>query len=147
MAVDLRHLRYLLAVAEAGSVTAAARQLYISQPGLSVALRELERELGVTLLWRHSRGVELTSAGQAFVDRARRGLEVVDEAGLAAQRIGGPPANELVGRLLPPTFSAAARVLMDAFRDRHPKVRIRYRQLSYITHTRDLVTGRVDVAF
>jgi DNA-binding transcriptional LysR family regulator len=147
MAIDLRHLRYLVAVAEAGSVTAAARQLYITQPALSVAVRELERELGVTLLRRHSRGVDLTSAGQAFVERSRRALDIVEEAVLTAKRIGGPPVDQLVVGLLPATFSAAPRAVLAAFRDRHPRVQIKYRELSYITHTRDLVTGRVDVAF
>ena len=147
MAIDLRHLRYLVVVAEAGSVTAAARQLYITQPALSVALRDLERELGVTLLLRHSRGVDLTSAGQAFVDRARRALDVVEEAVFTAKRIGGPPPDQLIVGMLPATFSAAPRGLVAAFRDQHPEVKITYRELSYITHTRDLVTGRVDVAF
>jgi DNA-binding transcriptional LysR family regulator len=147
MAIDLRQLRYLVAVAEAGSITAAARQLYITQPALSVALRELERELEVSLLWRHSRGVDLTSAGQAFVDRARTALDVVEEAVLTAKRIGGPSADQLSVGLLPGTFSAAPRALVAAFRDQHPEVRITYRELSYITHTRDLVTGRVDIAF
>lgn len=147
MAIDLRHLRYLVAVAEAGSITVAARQLYITQPALSVALRELERELGVTLLQRHSRGVDLTGAGQAFVDRARRALDVVEEAVLTAKRIGGPPADQLSIGMLPATFSEAPRALIAAFRDQYPEVRITYRELSYITHTRDLATGRVDVAF
>ena len=147
MAIDLRHLRYLVAVAEAGSITVAARQLYITQPALSVALRELERELGVTLLQRHSRGVDLTAAGQAFVDRARRALDVVEEAVLTAKRIGGPPVDQLSIGMLPATFSEAPRALIAAFRDQYPEVRITYRELSYITHTRDLATGRVDVAF
>src|ERR1700727_886658 len=147
MAIDLRHLRYLVAVAEAGSITVAARQLYITQPALSVALRELERELGVTLLQRHSRGVDLTGAGQAFVDRARRALDVVEEAVLTAKRIGAPPADQLSIGMLPATFSEAPRALIAAFRDQYPEVRITYRELSYITHTRDLATGRVDVAF
>jgi DNA-binding transcriptional LysR family regulator len=116
-------------------------------PPLSVALRELERELEVTLLWRHSRGVDLTNAGQAFVDRARAALDVVEEAVLTAKRIGGPSSDQLSIGLLPGTFSAILRTLVAAYRDQHPEVRIKYRELSYITHTRDLVTGRVDVAF
>jgi DNA-binding transcriptional LysR family regulator len=70
--MDLRQLEYVLAVAELGSFTRAAEQRHVAQPALSVAIRRLERELGVQLFERTSRRVALTDAGEAFVARARR---------------------------------------------------------------------------
>jgi LysR family transcriptional regulator, hca operon transcriptional activator len=69
--MELRHLRYFIAVAEAGSVTvAAARKLHTSQPSLSRQIRDLEDEVGAQLLTRGARGSELTPAGRAFLDHA-----------------------------------------------------------------------------
>ena len=77
--MDLRQLDYVLAVAEQGSFTRAARQSHVAQPALSVAIRRLERELGVRLFERTSRRVALTDAGEAFVARARRIATETDE--------------------------------------------------------------------
>jgi DNA-binding transcriptional LysR family regulator len=77
--MDLRQLDYVLAVAEQGSFTRAARQSHVAQPALSVAIRRLERELGVRLFERTSRRVALTDAGEAFVGRARRIATETDE--------------------------------------------------------------------
>src|ERR1700745_2098292 len=79
--MELRHLRYLLAVPEMGSLTEAAkRRLYTSQPSLSRQIRDLEDEVGVELLSRSVHGVELTAAGKAFLDHARLALMQVDAA-------------------------------------------------------------------
>jgi LysR family transcriptional regulator, hca operon transcriptional activator len=89
--MELRHLRYFVAVAEAGSLTvAAARRLHTSQPSLSRQIRDLEDELGAQLLTRHARGIELTPAGRAFLDHARLVLSQVEAAGEAARRIAHP---------------------------------------------------------
>src|ERR1700752_1209083 len=77
--LELRHLRYFIAVAEMGSLTEAAkRRLYMSQPSLSRQIRQLEGQVGVQLLSRSARGVELTAAGAAFLDLARLALMHVD---------------------------------------------------------------------
>src|ERR1700692_561373 len=90
-AIELRHLRYFVAVAEMGSLTEAAeRRLYTSQPSLSRQIRDLESHVGVQLLSRSVRGVELTAAGKAFLDHARLALMQVDAAGEAARKAARP---------------------------------------------------------
>jgi len=89
--MELRHLRYFMAVAEAGSLTLAAeRRLHTSQPSLSRQIRDLEDQVGVELLSRGARGVELTAAGRAFIDHARLALTQVDAAVEAARRAAQP---------------------------------------------------------
>src|SRR6202011_4894835 len=81
VAMELRHLRYFVAVAEAGSLTvAAARKLHTSQPSLSRQIRDLEDEVGAQLLTRRARGIELTPAGRAFLEHARSVLSQVEAA-------------------------------------------------------------------
>src|SRR5580693_5099863 len=89
--MELRHLRYFIAVAETGSLTEAAeRRLHTSQPSLSRQIRDLESHVGVELLSRSVRGVELTAAGKAFLDHARLALMQVDAAGEAARKAARP---------------------------------------------------------
>ena len=89
--MELRHLRYFVAVAEAGSLTVAAEQtLHTSQPSLSRQIRDLESELGAQLLTRRARGIEVTPAGRAFLDHARLVLSQVDAASEAARRVAHP---------------------------------------------------------
>jgi LysR family transcriptional regulator, hca operon transcriptional activator len=89
--MELRHLRYFVAVAEAGSLTvAAARKLHTSQPSLSRQIRDLEEEIGAQLLTRGARGIELTAAGRAFLDHARSVLSQVEAAAEAARRVAHP---------------------------------------------------------
>jgi LysR family transcriptional regulator, hca operon transcriptional activator len=92
--MELRHLRYFVAVAEEQSVTVAAeRRLHTSQPSLSRQIRDLEYEVGAELLTRGARGVELTAAGRAFLDHARLALAQVDAACEAARRAAQPARN------------------------------------------------------
>src|SRR4051812_27710163 len=76
--MELRHLQYFVAVAEERSFTRAAERLWIAQPGLSRQIRDLETELSTRLFERHSRGVDLTDAGDLFLERARAALAAVD---------------------------------------------------------------------
>src|SRR5713101_6132924 len=89
--MELRHLRYFVAVAEARNLTAAAEQtLRTSQPSLSRQIRDLEDEVGAQLLTRRARGIELTPAGRAFLEHARSVLSQVEAAGEAARRVAHP---------------------------------------------------------
>src|SRR5580658_6959258 len=90
-AMELRHLRYFIAVAEEGSLTVAAeKRLHTAQPSLSRQIRDLEYEVGVPLLSRSVHGVELTPAGRAFLDHARLALTQAEAAGEAARRAAQP---------------------------------------------------------
>jgi LysR family hca operon transcriptional activator len=89
--MELRHLRYFIAVAEMGSLTEAAElRLHTSQPSLSRQIRDLEYQVGAELLSRSVHGVELTAAGKAFIDHARLALAQVDAAVEAARRAAQP---------------------------------------------------------
>ena len=89
--MELRHLRYFVAVAEAGSLTVAAEQkLHTSQPSLSRQIRDLEQTVGAQLLTRRARGIDLTPAGLAFLNHARAVLSQVDAAAEAARRVAHP---------------------------------------------------------
>lgn len=111
--MNLRQLRYVVATADHGTMTSAAQALYVAQPALSRAVRELERELGVELFARSGRGVVLTPVGERVVRQARVALEAVDAIeGLSVSRSNGPGAElriattgslepELTGGLLP----------------------------------------------
>src|ERR1700731_2945901 len=91
--MELRHLRYFVAIAESGSFTVAAKQrVNTAQPSLSRQIRELEAEVGVQLLIRSRRGIELTAAGRAFLDHARIALDQA-EAGREAARKAARPAK------------------------------------------------------
>src|SRR3984893_2149865 len=89
--MELRHLRYFVAIAEAGSMTVAAgRKLHTSQPSLSRQIRDLEEDVGAQLLTRRARGIELTPAGRTFLDHARLVLSQVDAAGEGGRRGPNP---------------------------------------------------------
>ena len=89
--MELRHLRYFVAVAEAGSLTVAAeRKLHTSQPSLSRQIRDLEDEVGAQLVTRRARGIELTPAGRAFLDHTRLVLSQVEAGIEAARRVAHP---------------------------------------------------------
>ena len=89
--MELRHLRFFVAVAEEGSLTVAAeRRLHTSQPSLSRQIRDLEDEVGAQLMIRSARGIELTAAGRVFLDHARLALAQVEAAGEAARRAAQP---------------------------------------------------------
>src|SRR5712672_702462 len=89
--MELRHLRYFIAVAEEGSLTLAAeKRLHTAQPSLSRQIRDLEKEVGVPLISRSVHGIKLTAAGRAFLDHARLALTQAEAAAEAARRAAQP---------------------------------------------------------
>src|SRR3954453_14619667 len=114
--MELRHLRYFVAVAEEGSVTLAAqRRLRPARPSLSRQIRDLEMEVGAQLLVRSVRGIELTAAGRAFLDHARLALAQVGAGGGGARRASRPAKGTFVMGFLTGTemdwFPEAVRLL------------------------------------
>jgi LysR family transcriptional regulator, benzoate and cis,cis-muconate-responsive activator of ben and cat genes len=113
--VELRHLRYFVAVAELENVSrAAAQRLHVAQPSLSRQIRDLEDEVGVPLLERTPRAVRLTNAGRAFLVEARAILKYTNDAVLKARAIGGKRETELhVGDFTLATVRIMPRLLRD----------------------------------
>jgi LysR family transcriptional regulator, hca operon transcriptional activator len=146
--MELRHLRYFVAVAEAGSLTvAAARKLHTSQPSLSRQIRDLESELGAQLLTRRARGIELTPAGRAFLDHARSVLSQVEAAAEAARRVAHPAKpcftmGFLTGHEL--TWMPEA---MQILRDELPNIDVMISSQYSPPLADGLLKGKIDAAF
>ena len=94
--MELRHLRYFLAIASAESFTKASETLHVSQPSLSVQIRDLELELCTRLLDRLGRKVMLTQAGELFRDHAQRAICELEQATQLVQELHGAPRGRLV---------------------------------------------------
>jgi LysR family transcriptional regulator, benzoate and cis,cis-muconate-responsive activator of ben and cat genes len=123
--VELRHLRYFSAVVEAGSFTAAAAQLHISQPPLSVAIAKLESLVGVALLVRTPRGIEPTSAGHYLLDASSRVLGDIDEIVSALSRFGAGTAGSLTMAAVPVLMWHRLPELLRKYAAEEPNVEIR----------------------
>ncbi|MFM9925474.1 LysR family transcriptional regulator [Variovorax sp. H27-G14] len=146
--MELRHLRYFVAVAEEGSFTVAAeRRLHTAQPSLSRQIRDLEYEVGTPLLSRSARGVELTAAGKAFLDHARLALSQVEAAGEAARRAATPAKTTFaLGFLTGQEIDWLAEV-MRTLRDELPLIEVTV-QSQYSPSLADaLLRGKLDLAF
>ncbi|WP_328319800.1 transcriptional regulator CynR [Streptomyces sp. NBC_00388] len=130
MALELRHLRYLLAVAEHGSFTRAAEGLRVSQPTLSQQIRQLERTVGVQLLDRTGRSVRLTDAGEAYGHYARRALRDLAAAERAVADVQDLSRGSL--RLaVTPTFTAyLIGPLVAGLHTRHPGITLDVREMT-----------------
>src|SRR5882672_7414822 len=148
IAMELRHLRYFVAVVEEGSLTTAAElRLHTSQPSLSRQIRDLEYQVGAELLSRSVHGVELTAAGKAFLDHARLALAQVDAAVEAARRAAQPARKTFaIGfqtghemNWLPKSMN----LLRDELKNIHVTITSDYSP----DLAEALVRGRLDVAF
>jgi len=137
--VTLNQLRTFLAVAETGSVRAAAQDLVVTQAAVSASLAALQKSLGVALLEPDGRGLRLTAAGQAYAGYARRGLGLLDAAGRAAEAAADPERGELrIGAVT----TAAEQILpglLSGFRTRYPRLGVRLE-----AGNRDRVRGLLD---
>lgn len=123
--MELRQLRYFQAVVEAGSITAAAAQLHMSQPPLSVAISKLESLVGVPLLVRTARGVEPTSAGRYLLDASTRILGQVDDVVADLRRFGAGVAGTLTLAAVPALTWHRVPSLLRRFARQAPEVEVR----------------------
>src|SRR2546423_7977144 len=145
--VDLRQLRYFVAVAEARGFRSASRALFVAQPALSSALQQLEGELGVELLHRTARGVALTDAGREFLTHAHSILRQTDEATAAmrecARRQPGIRVGAVAGILAASELTAP---IVQDYRDGRPDLHLELAELSFCDQVSPLVSGHFDVA-
>jgi DNA-binding transcriptional LysR family regulator len=146
--MELRHIRYFLAVAEERNVTRAAERLGIGQPPLSQQIHALEAELGVRLFRRTGHGVLLTEAGEAFLIDARRLLESAGQAIANAQSAGRGETGQLnIGFTGSAAFNPVVPRMIRQFRQSYPGVALTLSEGNTAELLNDLKSGRVDVAF
>jgi DNA-binding transcriptional LysR family regulator len=127
--MELRRLRYFVAVAEELSFNRAARRLHMAQPPLSVQIKNLEQELGVLLFERTSRGVLLTEAGELLLEEARRILVQVDQTVSLVRRVGQGEVGRLALGFVPSASNEALPPILGAFRERFPGVELFLREM------------------
>ena len=146
--MDLRHLRYFIAVAEEGHLTRAAERLGIEQPSLSRLIKTIEQDLDVQLFRRKPRGVELTDAGRAFLDKARAILASVDQAVVTVKRAArGEQGHISVGLVHTASFHPFVPPLIRAYRESFPLVALTLEELGSDVLIQYLRDERIDVAF
>jgi LysR family hca operon transcriptional activator len=146
--MELRHLRYFIAVAEEGSLTVAAeKRLHTAQPSLSRQIRDLELEVGATLLIRGPRGIELTPAGRVFLDHARIALLQVEAAGEAARRAAQPAKTTFTIGFLTGYEMEWLPALMSILRDELPNTEVTIHSLQSPDLASGLMRGKIDLAF
>ena len=144
--MELRHLRYFVAVAETENVTRAAVRLHVSQPALSRQIRDLEEEIGFLLLQRSAKSVRLTEAGRVFLTEARAVLQRAAEAVQAARAVAVGLCGEIqVGYAPSPTVQILPQALR-SFQNEFPGVRVALHDLSTGEMLSQLRAGKLDVA-
>ena len=146
--MELRHLRYFVAVAEALHVTRAAERLGIAQPPLTQQIRALERELGAALLVRAGRGIALTEAGRLFLGEARAILAHADAAAALARRAARGEAGRLrLGFTESASFEPLVTGAIRAFRARYPEVDLALEEQPSAALAERLRDKAIDLAF
>ena len=142
--MELRHLRYFIAIAEERSFTGAAERLWVAQPGLSTQMRRLEAELGVQLFDRHPRGIDLTQAGELFLERARVAVSAADVALTTGRDLEAGVIGSLrLGLAAGARWPLASELLLRFGRER-PGVELTVVEAYGGTLWRDLRAGRLD---
>jgi DNA-binding transcriptional LysR family regulator len=144
--VELRHLRYFIAVAEELNFSRAAQRMHMAQPPLSAAIRQLERDLGVDLFVRTTREVKLTEAGRAFLDGARRTLADAERAAEDAKRAAAGELGQLRIAYSWSTRFETLPALGRAFRASHPEVELLAQELWNARMPAAFASGSIDVA-
>lgn len=146
-AIDLRHLRYFVAVAEELHFGRAAARLGMAQPPLSQQIQRLEAELGVMLFVRTNRSVALTDAGRVFLDESRHLLADVTGAVEATRRAGRGASGSLTVAFAASVMFLTLPTIIRRFRARYPDVRLDLRELPTAPQLEGLKRGELDIGF
>ena len=147
LSLDLRHLRYVLAVAELGSFRQAASALDIPQSTVSRRVAQLERRLGMSIFDRNRTGVRLTLAGQRFVDEALIGAQHLSNAVGALHALRHGRGGALRFGMFTSLRNRYLRTLVDAYHRRYPEVDCRFEEGTAQSAVAGVLDGRLDVAF
>lgn len=144
--MELRHLRYFVAVAEEKSFNKAAERLYISQPPLSRQIKQLEEEIGVTLIDRDNRPLKLTEAGEFFYEHAIQILRKSDNLRAMTMRKGSFDSTLSIGFVASILYGILPKVIA-RFRQVYPNVQLKLHELNSWQQTQALTNGTIDVGF
>lgn len=145
--MELRHIRYFLAVAEEGNFTRAAARLGIGQPPLSLQIRDLEAEVGARLFYRLPHGAELTEAGHAFLEQVKAMPAQAANAALAARRAAkGETGSLSLGFTGSAIVNAIVPASIKAFRRAYPEVELKLEEGNALALLANLQQGRLDMA-
>lgn len=145
--MELRHLRYVVTLAETLHFGRAAERLHLSQPPLSHQIRQLEEELRIKLFHRTKRQVQLTEAGRMFVQEARVILAQASHAANLASRVNQGEVGQLTIGVAGPADAPIFVQILRTFAQQHPKVRIVLRNMSTLDQTQAISEGRLHVGF
>lgn len=145
--MELRHLRYFIAVAEELNFTKAAQRMCTVQPSLSQQIKDLEHEVGVQLLMRTNRKVELTAEGQAFLKEARLSLEHAEKAIMDARQIAQLSKEQLNIGFVPVVEMKVFPYIMPNIRAQFPELKIHFHSLMDIDQISAVRKGEIDIAF
>lgn len=143
--MDLRQLRYFVAVATTRNFTRAAEQMHIAQPPLSRQIQLLEEELGVQLIQRNSRPVRLTEAGRLFYEQSLQVLHRVDQMKNTARQAGRDHRQSITIGYVPTTLYGGLPMLVRIFRRRYPDTDVHLVDLGSIQQISELKSGRIDL--
>jgi DNA-binding transcriptional LysR family regulator len=144
--MELRHLRYFVAVAEERNFTRAAERLHIAQPPLSRQMQQLEETLGVELIEKGSRPLRLTEAGQFFLAHARPLLDQVRDLKAMTQRVGKLERTLSAGFVASTLYGLLPDIIR-RYRERHPEVEVTLHEMTTVEQLKALKEGRIDVGF
>ncbi|MEN8990470.1 MULTISPECIES: LysR substrate-binding domain-containing protein [unclassified Acinetobacter] len=145
--MELRHLRYFVAVAEELNFTKAAQRMCTVQPSLSQQIKDLEQEVGVQLLMRTNRKVELTAEGQAFLKEARLSLEHAEKAMIDARQIAQLSKEQLNIGFVPVAEMKVFPYIMPNIRAQFPELKIHFHSLMDVDQISAVRKGEIDIAF
>ena len=147
MGLTLQQYRYLVAVADAGSITAAARVLRVAQPSLSAQVQAAERQLGLSVFDRHPGGVSVRPEARDVLDAARSVLAATEQAEEVARRAARPHSGGLRIGMIVGTQIPASAACLAAMRERFPAVQLEIAEYGFDDPSAGLASGAVDAAF